>query len=177
MRSLLICVLASLWVHHAVCYWDPDRKLVEDPEYSNPNCDNYCRRMPDYMNWREDMDYRERQGIDRVIRDTRWGSVEGMSVPGVHDTSSFVSIFLGIPYAEQITQSKKSELRFKVCLHQILYIKLNVIYWLELSIVQPFHWFTMVEAPSIFCANFRVYYSPGTAAIDDKSVQVKMIQP
>ena len=95
-------------------YWDPDRKLVEDPEYSNPNCDTYCRLMPDYMNWREDMDYRERQGIDRVIRPTKWGAVEGLSVPGVHDFSSFVSIFLGIPYAQQHVREEKARLRFKV---------------------------------------------------------------
>ena len=46
------------------------------------------------------MDYRERQGIDRIIGSTKLGSVTGMSVPGVHDDTSFVNIFLGIPYAK-----------------------------------------------------------------------------
>lgn len=46
------------------------------------------------------MDYTELLGITDVSKNTNEGPIKGMTVPGVHDSSSFVSIYLGIPYAK-----------------------------------------------------------------------------
>ena len=100
MNYVFICVLLIFIVSPTFCYWESDRQNTENPQNDNPNCDDYCKRMPDYMNWREGLDFRERQGIEYVIRDTDYGAVQGLSIPGVYDTSSFVSMFLGIPYAK-----------------------------------------------------------------------------
>ena len=95
----------SLTVGLVKCYWDKDREQIENPQNDNPSCNTYCKEgLPSYMNWREAMsgtdDFRERQGISRVVASTANGPVEGISVPGMHDDSSFVNIYLGIPYAK-----------------------------------------------------------------------------
>ncbi|XP_067929338.1 fatty acyl-CoA hydrolase precursor, medium chain-like isoform X2 [Watersipora subatra] len=101
MNLYAIILVICLNILGLYAYWDKDRELVENPQHDNANCDSYCKKgIPSYINWREGMDYRERQGIDRIMGSTKNGPVEGFVVPGVHDTSSFVNVYLGIPYAE-----------------------------------------------------------------------------
>jgi len=91
-------------------YWEAERDRIENPKDSDNNCDLYCKKMPPYINWRVGMNQIERDGLVDVISATEYGAVEGRSVPGLHDTSTFVTMYLGIPYAEPPVD----ELRFKV---------------------------------------------------------------
>lgn len=97
-ESLLTVLLACEMV---AGYWDPERQNVENPRNDQSNCDEYCKLLlPSYINWREHVSGIEYNGLDVVLRDTDSGFIKGLSVPGVHDTNSFVSMFLGIPYAK-----------------------------------------------------------------------------
>lgn len=85
----------------AVGYWEPERQKVENPRNDQSTCDEYCKLLlPSYINWREHVTGTEYNGLDVVLRDTDSGYIKGLSVPGVHDTNSFISMFLGIPYAK-----------------------------------------------------------------------------
>jgi len=101
MKVVVTFMINIFFLQSCYCYWDKDRENTENPQHDNNNCNSYCRNgIPNYMNWKLGLDFIENQGIARIIKTTKYGPVEGLSVPGVHDTSSFVNIFLGIPYAK-----------------------------------------------------------------------------
>lgn len=109
---LLLTVVAT-----CLAYWDTSRENEENPKHgiSDSNCDHYCRLLPPYINWREGFNSIEREMPKTVMSATEHGSVQGFSVPGLHDISSFVNIYLGIPYAKPVAELGGPSLgRFKV---------------------------------------------------------------
>lgn len=75
----------------------------------NPDNENIAH-LPFDLNWEYSISDAERRRLNEITRDTEDGDIRGLSIPGVHDTSSFVNMFLGIPYAHPPID----ELRFKV---------------------------------------------------------------
>lgn len=124
----LISILIVLGiVPHGTAYWEWN---------DDPMADKRCSgNIPSYMNWREGIyDLRETRNMYRLVRDTKYGPIEGISVQGVYDTSTYVNLFLGIPYAKPPI----NEDRFKVGQNFLNFISFLVFVWntLEYSVLK-----------------------------------------
>lgn len=93
------------------CWLAIDRIITAElSEYNwDPQNENIAL-LPPELSWRDRITDKERRALNEIIRDTEDGDIRGLSVPGVHDTSSFVNMFLGIPYA----RPPVGQWRFKV---------------------------------------------------------------
>lgn len=96
---LLAFLVLEIGSQIGYCQWDPNRAFDQNPNF-DPSLDIPGKTLPPYIDWRQNFRFDPNIRFQQIDRTTQQQTVRGISVPGHYDTSTFINMFLGIPYAQ-----------------------------------------------------------------------------